>query len=246
MGRWSTTLVICGADRLDVRNLERIDELAARSGIGLVLQWPAIPEEGARRIGFGNALVGFMRLGDAPEAEIAAEQIGHDHIFVLSELTENVSETVTDTIGDSYTGTTGTSEATGQSTSQSDTTSTGTARTKEAHAFFFGGTRTTSTGTSHTATFGESFTRTVSESTAIGRSTSRALGSTSGSSRSTSRSRELLIEPHELQHLPQTALLALKGGQGAGSREVRLTDVNPAIAALPDVANLPLRSGRAT
>ncbi len=246
VGRWSRTLLICGADRLDVRNLERIDELAARSGIGLVTQWSAIPEQAARRIGSGNAIVGFMRLGNVRDAETATEQIGHDHVFVLSELTENVSDTVTDTVGDSYTDTKGTSEATGQSTSHAETTSTGHSRTKEWHALFFGGTRTTSKGTARTATFGESFTRTVSESTAIGRSTSRALGSTSGSSRSMSRSRELLVEPHELQHLPQTALLALKGGQGPESREVRLTDVNPAIAALPDVAERPLPAGRAS
>jgi hypothetical protein len=237
-GRWSNTLVICGADRLDMRNLQRIDELAARSGIGLVTQWASIPEDGASRIGSGNATVGFMRLGNARDAQTAAEQIGHDHVFVLSELTENVSDTVTDTTGDSYTETAGTSEATGQSHSTARTRSRGQSRTTSAQPF--AGSSTTSSGASRTETFGESFTRTVSESTAIGRSTSRALGATIGSSKSTSRSREFLLEPHQLQHLPQTAMVAVRGSQGSGRREIRFTDVNPAIAALPDVTDLPL------
>ena len=127
-GRWGRTLVVCGADRLDVRNLERIDELAARSGIGLVTHWSTIPDEGASRIGSGNAIVGFMRLGNARDAQAASEQIGHHHVFVLSQLTENVSDTVTDTTGDSYTQTTGTSDATGESRSTSRTRSSGQSR----------------------------------------------------------------------------------------------------------------------
>jgi len=69
------------------------------------------------------------------------------------------------------------------------------------------------------------------------------VGATTGSARSTNRSRELLLEPHQLQHLPQTALVAVRGGRGSDSRDIRFTDVNPAIAALADVADVPLVAG---
>jgi hypothetical protein len=58
------------------------------------------------------------------------------------------------------------------------------------------------------------------------------------------RSRELVIEQHELQHLPQTAVVLCQ--DGPAGREVVLADANPAIMALPTatlaVAAVPARA----
>jgi len=69
-------------------------------------------------------------------------------------------------------------------------------------------------------------------STAWGVSTSRATGdSESLGPRSLQRSRELVVEPSELQRLPATAMI-VSHGVGAG-RRVLLADANPAIGGLP-------------
>jgi hypothetical protein len=62
-------------------------------------------------------------------------------------------------------------------------------------------------------------------------STSRAAGDSESLARSLQRSRELVVEPAELQRLPVTAMI-VSHGSGEG-RRVLLADVNPAIGALP-------------
>ncbi len=52
-----------------------------------------------------------MRLGNAEDAKAASEQIGSQHRFVLSQLTDTVGASVTDTAGDSYTSTVGTAQS---------------------------------------------------------------------------------------------------------------------------------------
>src|ERR1700746_2971986 len=49
-----------------------------------------------------------MRLGNAEDARVASEQIGAEHRFVVSQLTDTIGESLTDTEGDSYTSTVGT------------------------------------------------------------------------------------------------------------------------------------------
>jgi hypothetical protein len=70
----------------------------------------------------------------------------------------------------------------------------------------------------------------INASTSWGWNTSRALGLSSSLAGSVQRSRELLIEQHELQHLPQTAVVLCQ--DGPAGREVVLADANPAIMAL--------------
>jgi hypothetical protein len=69
-------------------------------------------------------------------------------------------------------------------------------------------------------------------------STSRAAGDSESLSRSLQRSRELVVEPSELQRLPATAMI-VSHGAGAG-RRVLLADANPAIGALPVATLAPL------
>ena len=61
-------------------------------------------------------------------------------------------------------------------------------------------------------------------------STSRATGDSESLARSLQRSRELLVEPSELQRLPTTAMIVSYAAPGG--RRVLLADANPAIGAL--------------
>src|SRR5206468_5924913 len=215
---------------------------------GLVLAYRSIPAQVKERLGRGNAAVAFMRLGNAEDAKVASEQIGTEHRFVLSQLTDTVGASITDTSGWSYTSTVGTTDSVSASTSTSQTTgrSTGRGHTRADIAPF--GERTasgsreqsTSTGTSDS----ESITEGINASTTWGWSTSSAIGANESLARTAQRSREFLVEPHQLQQLPPSAVIvSYASPQG---RQVVLADANPAILALPTVSMLSVdEAGRA-
>jgi hypothetical protein len=71
----------------------------------------------------------------------------------------------------------------------------------------------------------------INASTSWGLTTSRAVGANSSLAGSLQRCRELIVEQHELQHLPQTAVVLCQGGPAG--RKVVLADANPAIMTLP-------------
>jgi len=233
---WRQTFCVLGADRLSGDVLDRLCDAAEAAGAGLVLGYRAIPAPVRERLGRGNAAVAFMRLGNAEEARAAAEQIGTEHRFVLSQLTDTVGSSVTDTVGDSYTSTFGTSDSVSDSVSASRTAgrSRGEGRSRQcAFAPFADRSRSASRDTSASAAVTDSraLTEGISASTSWGWSTSRAVGSNSSLAGSLQRSRELVIEQHELQHLPQTAIVVCR--DGPAGREVVLADANPAIMTLP-------------
>jgi len=106
-----------------------------------------------------------------------------------------------------------------------------------------GGSRSASAGTSQGTSQSMSLTSGISTSTAWGVSTSSAVGDSESLARSLQRSRELVVEPSELQRLPVTAMIV---SYGAGSeRRVLLADANPAIGALPVATMAPLTEGGA-
>jgi hypothetical protein len=231
---WRHALFLLGAERLRDDVLDRFTDACETSRSGLVLGYRSLPPNVRQRIGRGNAAVAFMRLGNAEEAKAASEQIGSAHRFVVSQLTETVGTSVTDTVGASYTKTVGDSASTAASLSVNDSTSAGTSRSAPdglSAPPFGGGSRTTQTGTSQGTAESLSITTGISTSTAWGVSTSRATGDSESLARSLQRSRELVVEPAELQRLPPTAMI-LSYGTAAG-RQVLLADANPAIGALP-------------
>ncbi len=120
------------------------------------------------------------------------------------------------------------------STSDSSSTSDGSGYTQAGGVGVtpFGGGRSRSgqTGTSHGTSESVSLTEGISTSTAWGVSTSRATGDSESLARSLQRSRELLVEPSELQRLPATAMIV--SYDAPGGRRVLLADANPAIGAL--------------
>jgi hypothetical protein len=233
---WQQTLVVLGAERLRADVLDRLTDACEVSRAGLVLAFRSIPEHVRDRLGRGNAAVAFMRLGNAQDARAAAEQIGTEHRFVISQLTQTIGTSVTATAGDSYTSTVGTADSLTDSASVTDTAGTAAGRGRSQASSFapFGDASTSSSrdrSSSRALSGSVSVTEGISSSTAWGWSTSQALGANESLARTSQRSREFLVEQHELQQLPQSAVLLSYAAPDG--RRVVLADANPAIVGLP-------------
>jgi hypothetical protein len=239
---WRHTLCVAGAERLGGEVIDRLCDACETARSGLVLAYRSIPAPVRERLGRGNAAVAFMRLGNADDAKAAAEQIGTEHRFVLSQLTDTVGASVTDTSGWSYTSTVGTADSLALSASTSQTTgrSRGRGHTRADLAPF--GAHTGSASAEHSNSAGtsdsESITAGINASTSWGLSTSAAIGVNESLARTTQRSREFLVEPHQLQQLPPSAVIVSYAAPGG--RQVVLADANPAILTLPSVSPLNL------
>ena len=229
---WGHTVFVLGAERLNDAVLDRLTDACETSRTGLVLAYRSIPQRVRQRIGRGNSAVAFMRLGNAEDAKAASEQIGTQHRFVLSQLTETVGSSVTDTAGTSYTSTVGDSTSASASDSASDSVSAGRGRNTGSGFLPLDSTasRSREKGRSRGTSQTESFTAGISGSTAWGTSTSLATGSNESLARSLQRSREFLVEASELQRLPVTSMI-LSYATPAG-RSVLMADANPAIGGL--------------
>jgi hypothetical protein len=244
---WQHTLMLAGADKLRGDVLDRLTDACEQTRTGLVLAYRSIPAHVKERLGRGNAAVAFMRLGNADDAKVASEQIGTEHRFVLTQLTDTVGTSVTDTAGDSYTSTVGTADSVSTSATTSETTggSRGRGRSGETGIAAFGKSNWTksrdrnySAGTSDS----ESITEGINLSTAWGVSTSRAIGVNDSLARTTQRSREFLVEQHELQQLPPSAVIISSASRGG--RRIVMADANPAIIGLPTATLLTLDEAR--
>ena len=232
--RWQQTICLLGAERLPGGVLDRLCDAAEISGAGLVLGYRSIPAHVRERLGRGDAAVGFMRLGNADDARVAAEQIGTEHRFLVSQLTDTVGTSLTDTIGVSYTSTAGTSDSGTASDSLTRTSGRSRGRSRPgmiAPVADFTASASLDTNSSAAVCDSRSITAGISTGTAWGWSTSRAMGATDSTARTAQRSRESLVEQHELQQLPQSAVLLCY--PGPGGRHVLLADANPAIITLP-------------
>ncbi len=239
---WQQTICLLGADRLPGDVLDRLCDAAECAQAGLVLGYRAIPGPVRDRLGRGNAVLAVMRLGNAEDARAAAEQIGSEHRFVISQLTDTIGTSVTATAGDSYTSTVGVSDSVADSRSFTRTDGRGRGRSSSGmFAPVVAGSASASreSSTSTAVSDSRSITAGISASTSWGLATSRAVGASGSLAGTLQRSRELVIEQHELQHLPQTAVVVCQ--HGPSGRQVRLADVNPAIMTLPTatLADLP-------
>jgi hypothetical protein len=243
---WQHTVFLLGAEQLPDEVLDRLADACETTRTGLVLAYRSIPARVRDRLGRGHAVVAFMRLGNAADAKAASEQIGTEQRFVLSQLTDTVGTSVGDTTGDSYTSTLGTSESLARSSSSSRTTGRSRGRGASRSSFLplDPGTSSRSRDTSESAGFteSESITTGISESTTWGISTSRAVTDTDSQARTVQRSREFLVEQHELQQLPPSAMIVTYAGPDG--RRVAVADANPGIFGLPTATLLPLDEAR--
>jgi hypothetical protein len=184
-----------------------------------------------------------MRLGNAEDAKAASEQLGTEHRFVLSQLTETIGVSVTDTTASAYTSTTGSvsSAATSRSVTEGSSRSTG-------HGHSDGGspllpsraTYSRSAQDSDSRSVGESdsFSTGLSWSTAWGLTTTMATGDSESLARALQRSREFLVEQHELQQLPASAMIITYAAPAG--RQVVMADANPGIGGLGVATQLTL------
>jgi hypothetical protein len=235
---WQQTVVLLGAERLPTEVLDRLTDACESAGTGLACCYRSVPGHVAARLGRGEAAVAFMRLGNAQDARVAAEHIGTEHTFVLSQLTETVSSSLTDTTGDSYTSTVGTADSLGASVSRTGTAGRSSGRGRQGSWLagpggLAGSGRSASQDASVSLADSESVSVTegINAGTSWGLSTSSALGVNASLAWAAQRSREFVVEQHELQHLPASAVLLCVPGRGGG--RVLLADANPAIMGLP-------------
>jgi hypothetical protein len=84
---------------------------------------------------------------------------------------------------------------------------------------------------SHGTSDSRSITAGISSGTTWGISTSTAVGTSSSIGRTSQRSREFLVEQHELQRLPPSAVIVTYASPTG--RHVVFADANPGIIALP-------------
>ncbi|MBE1611633.1 hypothetical protein [Actinopolymorpha pittospori] len=211
----SRVLVVVGADRFRRTHIERLDQLARRRGVRLVLFFRHLREDAVDLLGGGEAVM-FLRLGNAREAEQAASFIGRDHRLVLSQFTVSRSSSLSSTVGTSRTDSASRqeSESSGRQWSRSRNYHYGAlmdfphdsgARTK-------GDQRTTTRGTSTSVSTGDSW------SEQSGTSDSQSMGY--------QRVYEFSVEPTFLQALSPTAFV-LVDPRDPGSP--RLGDCGPEI-----------------
>jgi hypothetical protein len=176
-----------------------------------------------------------MRLGNADDARVASEQLGTEHRFVIAQLTDTVGASVTDTAGQAYTSTVGAASSVSVSTTSSATAGRSGGRGRSwtglgaltPPAVSVHGERSSSVGVSEAV----SSTGGITEATAWGAQTARAVGANNSLARTSQRSREFLVEPHQLQQLPPSALIVSYAS--AAGRRVVLADANPGIGGLP-------------
>jgi hypothetical protein len=236
---WRHTLFVLGADRLRGDTLDRLCDACESTGTGLVLAYRSIPPHVRQRLGRGNAAVAFMRLGNAEDAKAASEQLGTEHRFVLAQLTETVGLSVTDTTAGTYTSTTGSvsSVADSWSASQGTTRGTGSGWTGQGPwpASF---SRNAQDGASRSSGVSESVSAGVNSSTAWGMTTSTATGDSESLAFALQRSREFLVEQHQLQQLPASAMIITYAGPAG--RQVVMADANPGIGGLSAATTMTL------
>jgi hypothetical protein len=212
-------LVVAGADTLRRAHVERLDQVARKNGIRLVLLFRHLRQDAADLIGGGDAAV-FMRLGNFKEAEAAANFIGKEHRFVASQFTVSHSTNTS----------TSTSDSTTRGTSSQDSTSTGTqsSRSRNLNYGWLFSYRAASGGVSSGTQDSTSVSTGTSWSQA--QSTTRQSGASESESVGYQRTHDYTVSPTMLQGLSPTAFI-LVDPQDPGSP--RLGDCDPQILTQP-------------
>jgi hypothetical protein len=240
---WQHTLFVLGSDRLRGDTLDQLSDVCESTGTGLVLTYRSMAPHVKQRLGRGNAVVAFMRLGNAEDAKAASEQLGTEHRFVLSQLTETIGLSVTDTTGSAYTSTAGSvsSTATSRSSSEGSSRSTGHGHSDAGRSLLpspASFSRNVQASDSRSTGESDSVSTGISSSTAWGLTTSKAVGDSESLARALQRSREFLVEQHELQQLPASAMIITYAGPAG--RQVVMTDANPGLGGLSTATDLTL------
>lgn len=100
-GQISGLLVVADADHLGATSLEQLSDYARLAGVWLVLMIDQTQGDLERTLGTGGAVC-VMKTYNHKDAGIAADFIGRDHKFVVSQVTRQVGKTFTDGGGDNF------------------------------------------------------------------------------------------------------------------------------------------------
>jgi len=92
------TVILAGADLIQERHLQRLDSQCSAGHVRLVLLFRDLREQRLEMAGSGGA-VGFFRLTNAKQAEAAADWIGREHKFVLSQASVSRGTNESTTLG---------------------------------------------------------------------------------------------------------------------------------------------------
>ncbi|WP_175596198.1 hypothetical protein [Thermomonospora catenispora] len=205
--RWEHTVFLCGAEKLRGDVLDRLIDACEATGTGLVLLYRSIPPHVRERLGRGGrAAVGFMRLGNAEDARVAAEHIGTGRRLLVAELTDAAA-----------------SAAPPESAESGYASTIAYARVR---------------GDALTDPVWAPLPAPAADDSALvaGISQATAWPSTLPATGRCRNSRELLVEPHELQELPPTAMIFTHAAPDG--RRILLVDANPGIITLPTAHSL--------
>jgi pyrimidine deaminase RibD-like protein len=211
-------VVVAGADDITRAHLERLADACERRRVPLTLMFRHLRDAGLAMLGGGTA--GFMRLGNHAEAEQAANFIGRQHTFVLSQLTAGHGGSRTSTDTRSQADTRGDTITVGWNTGWNNT-STGLLLGEGSHGRSGGKNRATSRSVSRTWSDAQSWADGVSWNNTDTRQ----------------RVYEYTVEPTVLQHLPDQALLLVTSGRNGPV--LHAIECDPAIITLPGAAAPP-------
>jgi hypothetical protein len=205
---WDHTLFVCGAEKLRGDVLDRLIDACEATDAGLVLMYRSMSPHVKERLGRGHAAVGFMRLGNAEDARTAAQHIGTRHRLTVAEFTDSVGGAVDESFGEPYTSTVNSARARLSAQALDDAWEPG---MPDGAALVTG----------------------IASSTGWGRTARVAqaddVADVADGSRQTVR--EVIVERHQLQQLPPTAMIFTHAM--ASGRQILLVDANPAIMTLP-------------
>ncbi|MCK2243654.1 MULTISPECIES: hypothetical protein [unclassified Crossiella] len=201
---------LAGADRFSAPVLDSLTRAARRAEVRLILLFEQLHEQHQHLLGNRDSATVLMRLGNAKEATMAADNIGREHRFTLTQVSTSTGTTYTH----------GTSINHGAQKSTSTTDSTGDSSNRQAWRW---------TDDSHSRN--SSQTEGASESTSWGSSVSESTAEAETTGTTETRTYEHTVEPSTLQNLPPTAFIVI--APGPGGRLVQAGDCDPGIALRP-------------
>jgi hypothetical protein len=92
VGSSEPILILIGADVLSRRSIEKLDDLSEAVGLRTVYLFRRLRESAADVAGHGDGVAAVMRLGNADEAERAADLIGRNRRFRTTQKTHTTTE----------------------------------------------------------------------------------------------------------------------------------------------------------
>ncbi|HEV7651935.1 MAG TPA: hypothetical protein VGP26_27585 [Actinophytocola sp.] len=201
-------IVVAGADDVGLEGLETMARQARRAGVRLVLLLEHLRDELQKLLGGSDSVALVMRLSNPVEASAAADFIGREHTFKMSQLTKQIGNTLTE----------GTARSDGGSITH------GTTRGYT----FGGGYSSNAQGSTGSSNWSSNRSTTNSRSQTWQNSVSQSEAKSTSAGSTSQRVYEYAVEPTVVQGLEPTAFLMVE--VGPGGRRAVLGDCNPGLA----------------